>query len=206
MEMIGKAAFEKLNQLTDSPLHSDKQLIAKPEIRRPQNDEEARALQLWAANHVDVIPSATVNQLAKHLSFMSATLPSKNTDEESGKMRVAVYSAILRDFSNDALAYMARKACERYDWFPTPRQCLEILDEYRAPSTDKDRALMLCHNYWQGQFEDFMDVLKAGDATQDIVDSVPRRWRMIAMEREYLRHMPETDTFVIRETTIGAIR
>lgn len=113
-------------------------------------------------------------------------------------MRFAVYSRLLGEYSNDALAYMARNACTKCDWFPTPRQCLEILSEYRPPTSEKQTALMLCHSFWQGQFEEFILMLRMGCATQELVDGVKERWRLIAMERGYLRHM-EDGSFIIRK-------
>lgn len=177
--------------------------MPKPPIQMPITATEAYALQAWAESVDDRPRPASMLQITKHLTFMAATLPSKNLDEESGKMRVAVYSSILRDYSNEAIAYMARRACQQLDWFPTPRQCLELIGGYRPPVTEKDEALMLCHNYWHGKFDEFMDYLKAGGATQEMVDAVPRRWRLIAMERGYLRHLPDGDRFVIRDQRIG---
>ena len=179
-----------------------KQLVAKPEIRFPETVEEARALRAWAETQDERPEPATTSELARHLEFLAATLPSKVIDEESGKRRVAVYARILGDFSNHALAFMARKACERYDWFPTPRQCLEILNEYRPPATDPHRALMLCRYYWQGKFDDFIALLKAGEASQADVDALPEQWRRIAVERGFLRFMPEDKTYVIRKAIV----
>lgn len=206
MEMIGKAAFNALNvaqELTVSPLPAAKSLLVKPIIRLPETVEEARTLKAWANATDDTPEVATVSQLSRHLEFMAATLPTKAMDEEGGKKRVAVYARILGDFSNGALAYMTRKACETLDWFPTPRQCLDILREYRDPATDRDKALMLCHRFWQGRFEDFIAALKAGTATDADVDAVPGNWRAIAMEQGHLRWIGEQQRYVIRRPVIA---
>lgn len=205
MEMIGKAAFSALNaaqELTASPSPAGTSLAVKPTIRLPETDEEARALKAWAMSQDDAPIFASPGQLSRHLEFMAATLPTKAMDEESGKKRVAVYARIFADFSNEALAYMSRKACETLDWFPTPRQCLDILREYRGPVTDKDNALMLCHRFWQGRFEGFITALKDGVATDDDVAAVPSQWRAIAMERGYLRWIQEQGRYVIRRPVI----
>lgn len=205
MEMIGKAAFSVIEGgLTASPQHVGKSLLAKPIIRSPETVEEARALRAWAMSGIDTPEVATLTQLSRHLEFLAATLPTKALDEEGGKKRVSVYARILGDLSNGALAYMARKACETLHWFPTPRQCLDILREYRDPATDREKALMLCHRFWQGRFEDFIAALKAGTATDEDVDSVPDQWRSIAMEQGYLRWIAEEQRYVIRRKVIGA--
>lgn len=197
MEAIGKVVALALNEVTALPQRSDRRLVSKSPIRMPVTDDEARALKAWAENESPAVEAATISQLSKHLSFIAATLPSKNQDEESGKQRVAVYARLLEGFSNDALAFMARKACETLDWFPTPRQCLEILDRYRAPATDRDRALSFCHSFGQAQFEEFIAAFEGGQATDDSVTLVPEQWRRIAMERGYLRRMAD-GSFIIR--------
>lgn len=207
MEMIGKAAFSALNgaqELTGSLPPAGKSLTAKPTIRLPETVDEARALKAWAILQDDAPILASPGQLSRHLEFMAATLPTKAMDEEGGKKRVAVYARILGDFSNEALAYMARRACETLDWFPTPRQCLDILREYREPATDRDKALMLCHRFWQGRFEDFIAALKAGTATDDDVAAVPETWRKIAMEQGYLRWIAEDQPYAIRRKVLSA--
>lgn len=200
---IGKAVLSVIQGGMDSSTPAIRSALAKPIIRMPETADEARALKAWADAEDDRPEPASANQIGKHLAFMSATLPSKSSDEDSGKMRFAVYSRILGEFSNHALAYMARKACETLDWFPTPRQCLEILQGYRAPPTEKDDALQLCHRFWQGKFEDWFAAVQDGNVDQDTIDNAPKQWRMIAMERGLLRLMPD-GSFVLRRKVIGA--
>lgn len=169
----------------------------------PETVEQAKALAAWAESHDDRPKAASPLQLTKHLTFMAATLPSKAQDEESGKMRFAVYSSILGEYSNEALAYMARRACAELDWFPTPRWCLEAVQQYRPPATEKDEALTLCHRFWQGRFEDFIFDLERGIAEQETVDAVPLQWRKIAMERGFLRWIEEERRYVIRRKIIA---
>ena len=169
----------------------------------PETVEEAKALRAWAESCDDRPQPASPLQITKHLTFLGATLPSKTQDDDSGKMRFAVYSSILADYTNEALAYMARRACAELNWFPTPRQCLDILRDYRPPQTDKDQALALCHHFWQGKFEDFILALETDTADQEMVDTVPLRWRKIAMERGFLRYFADEDRYVIRRKVIA---
>lgn len=204
METIGKAVLSVIEGgLTDSPQPSARSLIAKPIIRLPETVEECRALKAWADAQDDTPPPASVPQLARHIEYIAATLPRQGTDEETGEKRTAVYARILGGFSNAALAYMARKACETLDWFPTPRQCLEILQGYNPPPTDKDCALSLCHRFWQGKFEDWFAAVQDGNVDQEMIDAAPKQWRMIAMERGLLRLL-EDGSFVLRRKVIGA--
>lgn len=205
MGMIGKEVLNAVAELTVGPQSSAMSVIAKPIIRMPETVEEAKALKVWADAQSDGVPAASTQQIAKHLDFLAATLPSKGVDEDTARMRFAVYSRILGEYSNAALAYMARKACATLDWFPTPKQCLELLNEYRAPTSEKDHALMLCHSFWEGRFQDFIGALKDGNADQVLVDSVPEQWRRIAVERGFLRYMPEENRFVIRQPKPDAV-
>jgi hypothetical protein len=198
MQTIGKAALTIIAGGMDSSTPSTNSLAAKPIIRLPETFEEAKALRVWADAQDDRPRPASVLQITKHLTFLAATLPSKAVDDETGKMRVAVYSRILGDFSNEALAYMARRACAELQWFPTPRQCLELLQEYRRPSTEKDEALSLCHQFWQGKFEDFIFNLKNRACDQETVDAVPQQWRLIAVEQGFLRYLADQQKFIIR--------
>lgn len=198
MDAIGKVMAHALSELTASPPHSAMSLVAKPPIRMPATVEEADALKEWALAQPITAEPATIPELSKHLSFIAATLPSKNQDEESGRQRVAVYSSLLRGYSNHALAFMARRVCETLDWFPTPRQCLEILDRYSPPATERELALTYVHSFGQMQFEDFIASFESQEATDETVAAVPEQWRRIAMERGYLRLMPDGQ-FIIRK-------
>jgi hypothetical protein len=77
--------------------------------------DELRSIAL--AMPVENIPVET-RELAKQLQFIEATLPSKNTDEQSGQMRTAVYARILGGYTKEALSYMTERVCKELDWFP----------------------------------------------------------------------------------------
>ena len=200
---IGKAALTVIQGGMDSSTHASKQQLAKPPIRLPETVEEAKALRAWADAQDDRQKPASPLQITKHLTFLGATLPSKAQDDDSGKMRFAVYSSILAEYSNESLAYMARRACAELDWFPSPRQCMELADQYRPPVSEKEQALALCHRFYQGKFEDFIFDLERGIAEQETVDTVPLQWRKIAMERGFLRWIEEERRYVIRRKIIA---
>jgi hypothetical protein len=144
--------------------------------------DELRSMAL--AMPVENIPVET-KELAKQLQFIEATLPSKNTDEQSGQMRTAVYARILGGYTKEALSYMTERVCKELDWFPTPRQCLTILEEYTAPTSKKDKALRICLNHATERFDDFISKLHCGEPVE--LSDKPERWLRIAVERGYLR-------------------
>lgn len=178
------------------------------EIVAPTTPEEARALRQWAETQPRAWPAIEVDELTRHLEFMSATLPTKNLDEESGRKRVAVYARILGGYSEHAIAKMALVACSTLRWFPTPSECLEIIAKHEDPPTPRERALTVCHGFAQRQFEAFRASLKAGDASAELLDGVPDQWKRICVEQGYLR-WSKADGFTIepryaaRTTTTG---
>jgi hypothetical protein len=165
-----------------------------PAITPPTSDAECNALREWAQTApTEHAPAATTEQLGKHLAFMAAALPSKGLDEMTGKMKVAVYASLLGGHSNEALAYMARRACQTLDWFPTPRQCLDLIAEYRPPVSNRETALRLCSDYTAAQFERWIANLIDGQQVGD----VPDQWKRIAVEQGAMRRLSD-GSFVSR--------
>jgi hypothetical protein len=161
-------------------------------------DSECRELREMAlAMPVEEVP-VSHSELAKQLQFIRATLPTQNSDEVSGQMRTAVYARILGGYTKEALSYMTQRVCKELDWFPTPRQCLAILADYRPPASRKDRALLLCANHTQAKFDEWIAALRNGEAE---LAGKPERWLRIATERGYLRCID--GEYVQRQTTNG---
>lgn len=196
---IGTAARQAVEIIEQT--HGNPSSVTLPKVRPipgpPTTMSECRALEAWARQQSNIEQKATPEQIARHLSFIAATLPSKGLDEDSAKMRFAVYARLLEDFSNQALAFMSREVCERFDWFPTPKQCLGILSEYRPPWSEADIALQQCFSFRAGRFDAWIEALKSGAATSDEIGRAPERWRRIAVEQGHLRRLDD-GSFVIR--------
>lgn len=177
-----------VDQLREPATVSQMPSMRRPAITKPTSDTECASLREWAQNSPsERQPAAPREVLAKHLSFMAAALPSKGLDEMSGKMKVAVYASLLGGFSNEALAFMARSACQTLNWFPTPRQCLEIIADYRPPETDQETALRLCQAYTSETFERWISNVIDGQPIGD----VPDQWKRIAVEQGALRRLSD---------------
>ena len=104
-------------------------------------------------------PLATAQQIVDHLAFIKAALPSQNKDDLAGKMGATVYISALSSYTNEAVSYMAKRADIEYDWFPTPRQCLSILKDYKNPPTLRDRGIRKVQSHAQKQLDIFIDKL-----------------------------------------------
>ncbi len=189
MEITGaiqtiQAAME--NQLTVSPQRFDTsrmdRLLTLSEMTDSECDELRELALAMPAEHIPV----ETRELAKQLQFIAATLPSKNTDEQSGQMRTAVYARILGGYTKEALSYMTERVCRELDWFPTPHQCLDILSSYSPPVTRKDRALTICARHTQAKFDEWILALRKGDDVE--LTGKPDRWLRIATEQGLLRY------------------
>lgn len=145
--------------------------------------------------------TATPDQIVKRLDYMESVLPSQNADDDKGRKRVAVYVSLLSEFSDDALRYMVRKACQTLKWFPVPSQCLDLAREYRPPVGEREATIALCHDFAQNSFERWMTNVSEGQPIGD----VPEQWLRIAVERGPLRRLAN-GSFVSRALYHGPVK
>lgn len=204
MERIGSAATGAVARLTgsDKPSTKSRTSVAISDLKAPATEEEARALRKWAEKVDDSPIPATVEEIARHFKFLNASLPTRATSVEDGRKRAAVYISVLQGYSNEALAYMARRAIETLQWLPTPSQCLAILKDWREPTSVKDHAIALCARFWQERMETFLAALEDGSATMADVEQAQERWRRIAEDRGLLRRLDD-GSLVIRSKWHG---
>ena len=151
------------------------------ELTVSQCDQLREMALAMPTEHIPAAPS----ELAKQLQFIRATLPTQNTDEVAGQMRTAVYARILGGYTKEALSYMTERVCRELDWFPTPRQCLAILEDYRPRATRKDKALTICAKHTQARFDEWVMSLRIGEPAD--LETVPDRWLRIAETQGHLR-------------------
>lgn len=160
---------------------------------------ECRELAAWAEDlPIPVRRPAPSDVIGRHLAFMDATLPTQRVDHETGKSRLAVYVSILRELTEPALAYMAREACKRCRWFPTPAECFAIAGEYREPPSERAETLRLCADRSS-------EIAERWIADPNLAADVPDQWKRIAVERGTLRRM-EGGTLVERAKYHGPFK
>ena len=156
-------------------------LMALSELTVSECNQLRELALAMPTEHIPAAPS----ELAKQLQFIRATLPTQNTDEVAGQMRTAVYARLLGGYTKDALSYMTERVCRELDWFPTPRQCLAILEDYRPRATRKDKALAICAKHNQARFDQWIAALRTGGKAD--IEGVPDGWLQIAETQGYLR-------------------
>ena len=96
---------------------------------------------------------------------------------------------------------MARRPCETLKWFPSPKQCLDLLAEYRPPESPQTAALIACDAFMHRTFADWMRQMRCGAQIGD----VPDRWKRIAVEDGPVRRL-EDGSYVSRALYHGLPR
>jgi hypothetical protein len=140
---------------------------------------------MWAETLPAREPPATNEEFAKIFEYI-AVMPSRNDDNETGRKRLAAYRTMLSEYSNNALAFMARRVFSEHTFFPSVKQCLEALSQYREPLSKRAKVINLCQLSAEDRFGQFIAALR-DDQTQDWIDSHPLHWRRMAVERGLLR-------------------
>lgn len=127
-------------------------------------------------------------------------LPSRADDETKGELRLAIYQRMLGNHPNAAISYLVERALSELNWFPSPKQCLDILADWREPISEarrrRDLAINLIGREKRLRFEEAMAALERRELTVADLEALPQRWKLIAVERGYLRDTHEG--FVIR--------
>lgn len=136
---------------------------------------------------------------AKSMRALSL-LPSRADDETKGELRLAIYQRMLGHNPNGAISYLVERALAELNWFPSPKQCLDILADWKEPVSKERRRRDIACNLIAGErrmrFEDAMYAMQARELHGEALDAIPERWKLIAVERGYLRLAP--DGFIVR--------
>lgn len=116
--------------VTALPAHStdDLDLTALPERLDDTTLERVKAI---ARSPLPPEAASTERHFNQCLRVMLAVLPKRGADELTGELFVAAYQRKLSQYSDAAISFLADKAMERCQWFPTIHECLEILTDYR---------------------------------------------------------------------------
>lgn len=198
---IGTKFVGIIDQL-HQPVTASGRPSAPPVIAKPTNDRQCAMLRQWAETTAPSPPElATADQLVDCLETMEANLPRQRMDDRSGQIKANTLASVLSEYTADALAFLTYQAIRRLRWFPSVRECLDILAEYRRPEPEQQIALRLCQDYQTEQFDRWFANLKAGQPIGD----VPEQWQRIAVERGVLRRLSD-GSVVIRSRYHGPFK
>ena len=140
---------------------------------------DCQELKDWATSQPIRHEPATLEQFTKLIDFL-ATMPSRSDDIDTGRLRFTIYRRMLGDYSNDALQFMVFHAFERHTFFPSVKDCLEILREYQPPPLPRDNVLRLCQISASIRLDAWLARIEDGTATQSEIDAAPEAWKRIA--------------------------
>ena len=198
---IGTTFGAIIDQL-QQPVTGSVRQSAPPAIVKPTNDRQCAMLRQWAESTPPSPPVlATADELLDCIEEMKANLPMQRMDDRSGQIKANTLASVLSEYTGEALAFLTCQAIRRLRWFPSVRDCLDILAEYRRPEPDQQVALRLCQEYQTEQFDRWFASLRAGREVGD----VPDQWKRIAIERGALRRLAD-GSIVIRATYYGPFK
>lgn len=130
-------------------------------------------------------------EFAKLMRSLSI-LPSRSDDDLTGKLRLNIYHRMMGQYPRSAIAYMVETALATLDWFPTPKQCLEILSGWldRDAVEHKHRTAMAAsavRQERQARLGEVLDALDRRALDQEKIDALPDQVKVIGSERGFLR-------------------
>lgn len=105
------------------------------------DDETLDRVKAIARSPLPPEPAATERHFTQCLRIMLAVLPKRSADDVTGELFVAAYQRKLGHYSEPAISFLADKAMERCQWFPTIHECIEILTGYRRSDAAVRRVM-----------------------------------------------------------------
>ncbi len=157
---------------------------------RQRLDDATLAKAVALANSpLPTLPPCDDDHFAKLMRSL-AILPRRADDGAKGELRAAVYQRMLGHYPRQALGFMVETALVELEWFPSVKQCLDILGRWERRD-DAVRAQREAGNAARAEgrarFRDTMAALECRELDQAAIDAMPQRMREIGAERGFLR-------------------
>jgi hypothetical protein len=153
------------------------------------DDQALAAMTNLASSPLPPLPRCDDDHFEKSMRAMSI-LPRRADDEVKGELRLHLYRRMIGHFPKEALSFLAEQSLATLDWFPSPKQCLDILARW----TRNDEALQrqaaarrMVRAETRARFEDTMRALERREFDQAAIDALPEHIRSIGAERGFLR-------------------
>jgi hypothetical protein len=173
-----------------SPLRSltasdDLDLTTLPDRLDDQTLTMLREIALSPLPEPERCPEAHFNQCMLALNI----LPRRAADDVSGKLMLKLYRSILGAFSHDAMSYLAKQGLIDCQWFPTPNECLRMLQAWpnrEVASARHDKASLLAQREYQHRLDETLAMLERRELDDDEVSALPRQAKAIGWTKGYL--------------------
>lgn len=122
---------------------------------------------------------------------MLSILPRKADDELTGELRQKLYRRMLRSQTQRAMQWLGSQALLRCQWFPTIKECLDIIADMPGGLSDlaKAKRIAAARIRWENQarFDEVMERLRERSMPQDEIDALPDYYKRVGETRSYLR-------------------
>lgn len=168
-------------------------LSALPERLDDTTIQTLRDFVSSAAGQPD-LPPADREHFAQVLRSLSL-LKRRGDDELTGDLRFKLYWAKLCHLPRPAIEFLCSKGLERWEWFPTIKECLDLAAEWVAPIDTvgplKAIASARINREMNLRFADVLEALAARSLDQTAIDALPSQWKAIAAERCFLWRWPD---------------
>lgn len=200
-EAIGRAVPDLLARVTiETGSSAPSTAGSKPVMRL---DDQALAQMTDLANSpLPPLPRCDDDYFDKSMRAMSI-LPRRADDEVRGELRLHLYRRMIGHYPREAISFLAERALASLDWFPSPKQCLDILGEWKRNDDAVQRqasAQRLVRAEMQARFDDRLGALERRELDQQAIDALPLRMREIGVERGFLR-LHDDGVFRVRAET-----
>lgn len=153
------------------------------------NDDQLAAAQNLASLPLSPLPRCDDDHFEKSMRAL-AILPRKAEDDVRGELRFALYRRMIGHATKDAISFMVETALSELEWFPSPKQCLDILARWQRNDGEVQRrasAATMVRDEQRARFDDTLAAMERRELDQAAIDALPRRMRSIGAERGFLR-------------------
>jgi hypothetical protein len=127
-------------------------------------------------------------------------LPRRPMDDKTGKLFVKWYRAKLRGFSNDALRFLVARGLERFQFYPTIAECLEILRAWpnaEIATNRRHKAKHLIQREMNTRMDEDMELLRRRLLSDEQVNRLPPHIVHAGWTKAYLWKFTD-GTFAVR--------
>lgn len=177
---------------TASPDHSIERVVSILSNLPARLDDQMLAMvEQISSLPLPMLSPCDDGHLVKCLRLMSV-LPRKGDDDLTGEIRVKLFQRKLAHLPKEAVSYLADKAIDRCDWFPTIKEALAIAAEWQKPEIAlKARALVAAKRERQTRFDETLKALVVGTIPDHEIAALSPRMLAIAETRSLVWLNPD---------------
>lgn len=96
-------------------------------------EDQVNALRPFVSVMLEKPPVITPDDVRRNLGPLASALPAQRTDNDTGRLKLAVYATMLDGYPLAALKAACRQCLKELDWFPTPKQLIERIEAWSCP-------------------------------------------------------------------------